>query len=89
MALQKTIDSNFGVAANYWKIAYINAHFAFGTMVVGGWGYADAAAKAAGKEPLMSQQFSFEGIGDIESLTRTQVYGLLKQQEMFAGAQDV
>lgn len=83
MALIKSIATDFGVAATYWRVAKISDAF-HGTIEVTMHGYADAQAAARAATPLASIQIWVEGIEE----KRDAIYPYIKTQEPFTDATD-
>lgn len=88
MALQKSIDTSFGVPAFYWRI--VEAHEIFGQCVhVKLFGYPDKARRDADKACLAAQTITLEGKDYKQDMTRESMYFALKGYPDFDGALDV
>lgn len=73
MALQKSINTSFGIPATYWRIIRINELFG-GNEEVFLAGYTDAEARANGAEPLEIRTITIPS----QDGTRADIYPLLK-----------
>lgn len=85
MALQISINNNYGVPATYWHVGGIQQYFREGLADVTILGYADEAARRAQCQPLDRQTLRLTSSDD---LSRPSVYALLKQSSQFEGAVD-
>lgn len=88
MALQKTVETPFGVNADYWRIGMIQTHFVAKTIVVSMFGYIDKEARDNGKDCISSLQIGLEFKDTAVEVTRDMIYGMMKQDERFVGAID-
>lgn len=84
MAFRISIDTDFGVAATYWKIARVQDHF-HGTLEVVMQGYASHASRLAAKQPLATETVWLRGV----EKPRADLYLLLRQLPQYQGAEDV
>lgn len=88
MALSISLETDVGVSANYHRIMGLQSYYNDRCADVTVLGYADKAARQAGKQPLMARiiRVSFEDVGDEPG--RIAVYGTLKALPEFAGSVD-
>ena len=89
MAIIKALDTEFGVPATYWNVGAYNEDFRDQTGSVSLYGYASAAARLSGKQPLASGQFQLSGDEYEPDMSRTALYALVKMKPEFEGAEDV
>jgi hypothetical protein len=97
MALNKSVELSTGVTANYWKILGViieptkNLSKALVAL------YVDQAARAAGKEPIYTQEFQWMGQDNPMSMSAMDeqgnnpvkiAYEKLKTLPVFEGSQD-
>ena len=88
MALKKAFDTQYGVAAEYWKIANrIEDYIAGGVKIVLA-GYVSAEKRAAGSAPLAPQELTIGGTDYAPDKTRADLYALLKTFPNWADAED-
>lgn len=89
MALIKSIDTQYGIPAEYWKITRVDEYFAEHRISVIFSAYVNKEAREAGKSPL-AQGANLEIAGDqyIPDATRQQIYEIAKLLPEFEGAQD-
>jgi len=66
MAIEKSIETTFGVTATYWRIIRTNESFDGQTEIYLA-GYADEAARRAGKAPLEIRTIQVETIDGTRS----------------------
>jgi hypothetical protein len=94
MALQKEIETPFGVQAVYWRIIKKNEDYEINTVYIVLAGYATKEDRDENKNPLDIRNFAFEGA----EKTRAEIYGLIKEHAVaeeeqetteFANSQDV
>jgi hypothetical protein len=87
MALLKTINTEFGIDANYWNIGLINEDFknSFLTVVING--YVSKEVRDENHNPVAWQNLQFTGDDYIKDATREAVYLALKAKD-FSDAQD-
>ena len=89
MALQKNIDTAFGIPAVYWRVVEAREVFVEGALHIKLFGYLTKEARDAGKACIADIHVTFEGDKYKPSMSREEVYGLLKTLPEFAGALDV
>lgn len=89
MALEKSIPSNFGLTADYWRIVRVENAVALNQMVVWLAGYpSEEARRTIGVEPMMSANVTLAGADYKADATLAELYTWIKTQEAFAGAAD-
>lgn len=90
MALIKTVDTDSGVAAAYWRIVRMDVDLKARSVWFLLDGYVSQDARAADKAPVLERPVAMplpHGMGP-ENLTRTALYTYAKGLEAFAGAVD-
>ena len=88
MALQKEIQTGYGVSANYWRITTITEKFPNNATVEMA-GYHNQQARQDGKNAMLNVYFNFTDVSDV---TREIAYNKIKISEddtRFADAIDV
>ena len=90
MALSKSIDTDSGVAAVYWRIVRVDVDLKVRTIWFVIDGYVSHQAREAGREPVMQKPMTLPMPEDAEpeSYTRATLYAYVKGLEAFAGAVD-
>lgn len=88
MALIKSIDTDFGVSAEYWNIGAVQEDFKGKGTEVTFYGYASKDARLAGKQPLSAGKVQIAGDEYIAGADRAALYAIIKQRPEFEGAQD-
>ncbi len=89
MALQKTIASDYGFDASYWRLHSMQIYyddsgvFADITLV----GFRDEAARLGGKKSFLTSQNRITGLA--ADPTRAEIYAEVKKLPEFSGAADV
>ena len=61
MALIKAIETETGVAAEYWRVIEVNLNWFAGVGAIALAGYVSKATRLAGKRPLDARQFPIQG----------------------------
>ena len=89
MAISISVNTDFGVTANYWNIGAYQEDFKNGGAEVTIYGYATEAARQAGSQPLSAAKVTLTGQDYIPDATRAQVYALIKQRPEFQGCTDI
>lgn len=89
MALNKAIHTDFGIDANYWNIGAVQEDFKGQGAQITLYGYLDAAARLAGKQPLAATQLTLVGADYVADADRATLYGVIKTKEGFEGSSDV
>jgi len=90
MALSKSIDTQVGVDATYWRIVRVDVDLKARKVWFMLDGYVSQLARTEGKEPLRQLPLTVdieEGV-EPEDLGRAQLYAYAKTQELFDGAED-
>lgn len=88
MALNKSIDTDFGIPATYWNIGAVAEDFKGQGTEVTFYGYASEAAKQAGKQPLSAGKMQISGDEYVVGADRAMLYAILKVKPEFDGAKD-
>lgn len=91
MALALNIPSDYGVAAEYHRIGAAHINWLDRGLSITLFSYIDAAARAGGKQPLGTvtlqltpEEYNFEA----DSLSRAELYRLIKQRPAWQDARD-
>lgn len=88
MALLKSIDTDFGIQAEYWNIGAVQEDFKGKGTEVTVYGYASKEAKDAGKQPLSAGKIQIAGDEYVAGADRAALYAVIKQKPEFVGAED-
>jgi len=88
MALLKSIDTDFGVSAEYWNIGAVQEDFKGKGTEVTFYGYATKEAREAGSQPLSAGKVTIAGEEYIAGADRSILYATIKQRPEFEGAED-
>lgn len=88
MALLKSIDTDFGIQAEYWNIGAVQEDFKGKGTEVTVYGYASKEAKDAGKQPLSAGKIQIAGDEYVAGADRATLYAIIKQKPEFVGAED-
>lgn len=88
MALKKATPTDFGVSAEYWNIGAAQEDFKGCGVTLTLYGYLDAAAREAGKQPLAAYQIQLAGDDYRPDGQRADWYGKLKSKPEWADAED-
>lgn len=75
MAIQKAIDTPYGVPAGYWNIGAVQEDFKGKGTQVTLYGYLDAEKRNAGATPLASVQVQLTGEQYVADANRAVLYG--------------
>jgi len=78
MAIKKTLQTSFGVEANYWKIVRVNESFLGMTTEIYLAGYVNEQSRRDGKQPLEIKTFLVDTIDG----TREDYYGKLTESKI-------
>jgi len=87
MALLKSVNTVFGIDANYWNIFSINENFKNKSLEVAIVGYASKEVREKDMQPIGWIELTFTGDEYIKDATRESVYLALKAKD-FADAED-
>ena len=87
MALLKTVNTTFGIAANYWNIFSISEDFKNKSLEVVINGYVSKEVRDENLDAVAWQNLTFNGNEYIKDATRAEVYKALKSKD-FADATD-
>lgn len=90
MALEKAIDTGFGVPAVYWRIVRVDVDLKARTIWVNLEGYASQEMREAGKEAMAQKPITLalpDG-AQPEDYTRATIYAYAKTLPDFDGAAD-
>jgi hypothetical protein len=88
MALLKSIDTDFGVSAEYWNIGAIQEDFKGRGTEVTFYGYATKEAREVGAQPLSAGKITIAGDEYVAGSDRAALYATIKQRPEFEGATD-
>ena len=89
MALEISIDTDFGVPATYFNIGAVQEDFKGKGTEVTFYGYATKEARDLEKQPITAGKVQFGGEEYIAGADRATLYGLLRQRPEFEGALDI
>jgi len=87
MALLKSVNTVFGIDANYWNIFSITEDFKNKNLEVVINGYVSKEVRDENHNPVAWQNLTFTGDDYIKDATREAIYLALKSKE-FADAED-
>ena len=88
MALLKKVDTDFGIAAEYWNIGAVQEDFKGKGTEITFYGYANKKARDAGKQPLSAGKIQIAGDEYVAGADRETLYAIIKQKPEFEGAED-
>ena len=88
MALEKTIETGFGVDAVYWNIFSVREDFKNKTNEVILCGYSSEENRLANKEAIANKIILLQEDQYIADATREEIYTALKLREEFLEAED-
>ena len=88
MALLKTIDTDYGIPAEYWNIGAVQEDFKGRGIEVTIYGYASAQARQTGKQPLSAGKIQISGDDYVAGADRAQLYSIIKQKPEFENCID-
>jgi len=88
MALEKSIDTDYGIPATYWNIGAVQEDFKGKGTEVTFYGYASKQARDDGKQPLSAGKVQIAGDDYVVEADRATLYALIKQKPEFEGAED-
>ena len=88
MALIKSIQTDFGIPAEYWNIGAVQEDFKGKGTEVTFYGYANKQAREDGKQPLSAGKVQIAGDEYVAGADRAALYAIIKQRPEFEGAQD-
>jgi len=88
MALIKSIDTDYGIPAQYWNIGAVQEDFKGKSTEVTFYGYASKEARDANKQPLSAGKVQIAGDEYVAGADRAALYSIIKQKPEFDGAQD-
>lgn len=88
MALNKSIQTPYGIAASYWKIGNITEDYVNLNMQITMLGYVSQEARLAGKAPIISKCEVIDGEEYEADDSREGLYTLLKSREDWTNATD-
>lgn len=91
MAFLQPIEiGNTGLVARYWRLTHSHIDHAAGAVEFHLHGYADAAARAAGKPPLPSMVYRLDapalGLADLHAVTTAALYAAARREPAVDGA---
>ena len=88
MALLKSVDTDFGIPAEYWNIGAVQEDFKGKGTEVTFYGYANKEARDDGKQPLSAGKVQIAGEEYVAGADRSALYAIIKQKPEFEGAVD-
>ena len=88
MALIKSIDTDYGIPAQYWNIGAVQEDFKGKGTEVTFYGYASKEARDVGKQPLSAGKLQIAGDEYVAGADRAALYSIIKQKPEFNGAID-
>ena len=88
MALIKSIDTDYGIPAQYWNIGAVQEDFIGRGTEITFYGYASKEAREAGKQPLSAGKVGISGDEYVAGADRAALYAIIKQKPEFDGATD-
>jgi hypothetical protein len=88
MALIKSINTDYGISANYHNIGAVQEDFKGRGTEVTIYCYASKEARDAGKQPLSAGKVQIAGDEYVAGADRAALYSIIKQKPEFDGAQD-
>ena len=88
MALLKTVDTEFGIPCEYFNIGAVQEDFKGKGTEVTLYGYANKAARDAGKQPMSAGKVQIAGDEYVAGADRAALYAIIKQKPEFEGAVD-
>ena len=88
MALIKTVDTDFGVSAEYWNIGAVQEDFKGRGTEITFYGYASKEARDSGKQPLSAGKVQISGDDYVAGADRAALYQIIKRKPEFEGAED-
>jgi hypothetical protein len=89
MALNKSINTEYGIPATYWNIGAVQEDFKGQGTEVTFYGYASQEARQEGKQPLSAGKVQIAGEDYVADADRQALYAILKQKPEFEGATDI
>jgi hypothetical protein len=88
MALLKSVPTDFGAAASYWRVAALQEDLVGKTLDVTLQGFFDQAARRGGKQPMAIWRGRLEGERYPQTPSLADIYTTLKKLADWAAAQD-
>lgn len=88
MALIKSIETDFGIPANYWSIGIVNEDFKNKSIEVTIYGYANEKARQEGKQPLSAGKVQIASDEYVVGADRSTLYSIIKQRPEFIDSQN-
>jgi hypothetical protein len=88
MALIKSVDTEYGIPAQYWNIGAVQEDFKGKGTEVTFYGYASKEAREAGKQPLAAGKVQISGDEYVAGADRSALYAIIKLKPEFEGAKD-
>jgi hypothetical protein len=88
MALLKTVDTDYGIPAEYWNIGAVQEDFKGKGTEVTFYGYASKEARDAGKQPLSAGKVQIAGDEYVAGADRSALYAIIKLKPEFENAED-
>jgi hypothetical protein len=88
MAILKTIQTDYGVPAEYWNIGAVQEDFKGQGTEVTLYGYATAEARRLNLQPLSAGKVQLTGADYIAGADRATLYSIIKQRPEFENCID-
>jgi hypothetical protein len=88
MAFEKSIETDFGVTASYWRLVAVQHDIASGNGAIVLAGYADKAAREAAKKPMATHTLNYINAEYGADDDRAAVYQKLKANAPWLDATD-
>lgn len=88
MALIKSVPTDYGIPATYWKIGAVQEDFKSRGTEVTFYGYASKEACDENRQPLSAGKIQVTGEQYVAGADRAVLYGILKQRPEFESAED-
>lgn len=89
MAILKSIQTDFGISAEYWNIGAVQEDFKGQGTEITFYGYASEQARLAGAQPLSAGKVQLTGADYVAGADRAALYEIIKQKPEFEGSQDI
>lgn len=89
MAIEKTVNTEFGVDATYWNIGAIEEDFKGKGITVTLYGYVNKESRLANKQPLGAAKVQLSGDEYVADASRESIYPILMKRPEFDGAKEI
>jgi hypothetical protein len=88
MALSKSVDTTYGIAATYWNIGVVQEDYKDQIIDITMYGYATEQSRRDGKSPFSIEKIQITGTEYVADAQRPALYAIIKQRPEFSGATD-